>query len=183
MTDQPQFEDADSINYSYFQKDKVSFRDIILQHLRKIAQLSCVEFRGGYWEERILPVAGGVSTTIKTYVPDSREVFSNGVVCFADMLFPYFDEEMGKAEQEARNKIRIAHEETTILSKPWEDEDDRNRPVQRTELEKKGYRIFKGQDDRQLYRDMRLEVNRELFRALCSFLYRKKYLDIGSIED
>ena len=50
MSDQ-QFEDAESYVGGY-SKDVLSFKQIILEHLKKISLLSCVEWRGGYWDTR-----------------------------------------------------------------------------------------------------------------------------------
>ncbi len=143
-----QFEDAESYS-SNFMKDKVTFRDLILQHLKRISQLASVEFHGGYWNDKMVSVGGG-STMVKIYVPDSREVYSNAVECFADMLFPYFDKEIIEQEE----KCVTAIEESKEKSK-----------------------------DRITLSKAKRESNRILFRALCSFLFRKKYLELGSIED
>lgn len=80
---EPTFEDAESYSFNNL-KDKITFRDIILQHLRRISQFASVEFRGGYWEIKETPIStGGFSATItnKIYIPDTREVYSNAVEC------------------------------------------------------------------------------------------------------
>ena len=141
-----QFEDAENTSFNYM-KDKISFRDIILQHLKKISQLSSVEFRGGYWETTPI-ILQGASTYTKKYVPDSREMYSNAVECFADMLCPYFDKEMKKAEEEAEEELK---------------------GLENSSKEEHSHKKRK--------------INKKLFRALCSFLFRKKYLELGSIED
>jgi len=173
------FEDAESYSYS-FNKDKLTFKDIILQHLKKISQFASVEFRGGYWEIKEVPFSSGSgvvhSISNKVYVPDSREVYSNAVECLADMLYPYFDEEMKKAEQKCKKELEEAYNSNTILVEPERADEDE-------EQEKAYIRKFKNQSDKLSYRSERVKINRKLFRALCSFLYRKKYLELGSIED
>jgi hypothetical protein len=168
-----QFEDADSYNLNYM-KDKITFRDIILQHLKKISQFASVEFRGGYWEERTVH-SGSVSDTIRTYIPDTREVYSNAVECLADMLYPYFDKEMLQEEEKCNKAIKQAFNDNSVLVEP--DREDE------TEAEEKAYRKFKHISNKLSYRSEKRIINRRLFRALCSFLYRKKYLELGSIED
>ncbi len=52
---------------------KISYKDIMLQHLKKILELSTNEFRGGYWEKQIKG-----NFTEEVYVPDSRKsIFIN----------------------------------------------------------------------------------------------------------
>jgi len=176
MGDDVRFEDAESYSFNY-DKDKLTFRDIVLQHLRKITQLASVEFRGGYWEVRETPVfSGGATLTIKNrvYVPDTRECYSNAVEVLADLLAPYFDEEMRKAEEEAVKALEKALKSSTVLVEPTR--------VDEFGESEKG-RVFRNEAGKVLFRDERVKVCRRLFRALCSFLYRKKYLDMGVIED
>lgn len=169
-----QYEDAESYSQNYM-KDKITFRDIILQHLKKISQYASVEFRGGYWEIKPSPKPSS-NIEYKIYIPDTREVYSNAVECFADMLCPYFDQEMKDAEQQAIIEEKEIYKNNTITKQP--DREDQN-PEEATKYE----RIFKDVGDRISYRAERVKINRKLFRALCSFLYRKKYLELGSIED
>ena len=169
-----QFEDADSYNLNYM-KDKITFRDIILQHLKRISQFASVEFRGGYWEVKPHPNPSR-NIDYKIYISDTREIYSNSVECLADMLAPYFDEEMRKAEQKAIKEDEEVFKDNTIIKQP-------EREDQNPEEAKKYERKFKDVLDRVSYRGERVKINRRLFRALCSFLYRKKYLELGSIED
>lgn len=169
-----QFEDADSYSYG-FNKDKITFKDIVLQHLRKITTLASVEFRGGYWEIKPHP-SPSCNIEYKIYVPDTRECYSNAVENFADMLAPYFDKVMKEAEKEAIEEDKKAYKDNTIVKQP-------DREDQTPEEAKQYERKFKDVWDRVSYRGERVKINRKLFRALCCFLYRKKYLELGSIED
>ena len=69
--------------------DKLEFRQIVLGHLKKILELSCIEFHGGYYRA----VSNGQSTT-QEYVPDSRKGYTQGVENLAIVLLPYFDKTM-----------------------------------------------------------------------------------------
>lgn len=167
-----QFEDAE--NYSMnFGKDKLQFKDIIFQHLHKISQFASVEFRGGYWEEKAVSVGGGQTITNRIYVPDTREVYSNAVECFADMLYPHFDKKMKEAEEKAQEDIDKAFKDNSVVVEE----------TRTDETPEEAKRYFKDVQQRRSYRDMKLDINRKLFRELCCFLYRKKYLELGSIED
>jgi hypothetical protein len=169
--EETQFEDAETYNPN-FMKDKITFRDIVLQHLRKISQFASVEFRGGYWEEKEVPLGNMQTLTQRTYIPDTREVYSNAVECLADLIAPYFDAEMRKAEAKAEKDIDRALTDNTI-----EVEADREDETPEEA------RHFKTLDDKISFRSERRRILRGLFRALCCFLYRNKYLELGSIED
>lgn len=174
MTDDVKFEDADGYSYNYL-KDKVTFRDIILQHLKRITTLASVEFRGGFWNQQPVKI-GGAYTTVDTYVPDSREVYSNAVECLGDMLCPYYDEEMLQAEGELADELEAAFKDETVVIEPETETEDDNQ-------NKKQRRRFDKISDRVSYRGRRRIISQKLFRELCRFLYRKKYLELGTIED
>lgn len=149
------YEDAES--FSYNSKDTLTFKMIILQHLKKISQLASVEFFGGYWKE--IPTPNGIDDK-HIYVPDTREPYSNAVECFADLLYPHFDQELKEKEDKIRQQIKQKYSQ--LLGE---------------ELILVDTKIIRH------FREFKLELNKELFRELCSFLYRKKYLELGSIED
>lgn len=156
------FIDAEDITASY---DKsITFKDIVLRHLQKISTFASVEFRGGYWEERPF-VSGGMSGSYKTYVPDTREVYSNAVEYLADILYPHFDEQMINEEKEL-TKIK----EQAFDKYSRKVDSDSNKQFDSTTL-------------RRFYREACLSANKKLFRSLCSFLYRKRYLELGVLED
>lgn len=105
-----QFEDAES--YRRNPEANLSFKDIVLEHLKKITLLSCVEFRGGYRTEKIHPTSSGsYSETI--YIPDSREVYINAVNMFHDLLLPIFDKKM-RGESE-----RLEQQHKEVDKKEW----------------------------------------------------------------
>ena len=163
-----QFEDAEYTSGNSF-KDKITFRDIVLSHVRRIAQYGSVEFQGGYWEHKPVSINGN-TTTVSKYVPDSREVYSNAVETLADMLYPYFDSQMKEAEVKARKLLQEVKDEAIVKGDEAEDVD---------------WKIpqLVGNANVMYYRSNRRQILRELFRELCSFLHRKKYLELGSIED
>ena len=172
MEDTTKFEDADSYSFGY-DKDRLQFKDIILQHLKKISLLASVEFRGGFWQETPHPNPN-MNGYIRTYIPDSRECYSNSVECFADMLFPYFDNEMKKVEEQCTKGLEEAHKKHTTLKEQDPYRDDETKEEERR---------WKKDNSKVSYRSARIKICRSLFRGLCSFLFRKKYLEVGSIED
>ena len=167
MAEEITFQDADS--YSYGFNEKISFKLIILNHLKKLTELASVEFRGGYYN--IIITKEGAENQI--YVPDSREIYINAVQVMADFLFPHFDKEMKKElerierEQEELEKKFIdatsIAEHIVLSSNYYENDADK---LLHEELKQK-----------------RLKSNKTLLRFLCCFLYRNKYLELGIIED
>lgn len=141
MQENEQFEDAESYN-SYFGKERLTFKDIILQHLKRISQLSSVEFRGGYFAKKLIPMPSGVTLTSEEYVPDTREIYRNAVDVLADMLAPYFDKTMRESEEKFQKEEKSQKDKNELL-----------------------------------------KIKRKLFRELCCFLFRKKYLELGTLED
>lgn len=168
--EQTKFIDAET--YTGQGQEKLTFRDIVLSHLKKIGTLASVEFRGGYWDEKAIHTSS-VTNIIRTYIPDTREVYSNSIDYLHDLLYPHFDKKMLEASKKAEEEDSIAFEEMTHEA-TREDE---------TPEEEKKYRKFSNVKERVAYRDMRVKINRKLFRELCCFLERKKYLKSESFED
>lgn len=134
----------------------LSFKEIIILHIRKIGNLASVELMGGYWEERIIK---GTNETIKLYVPDTREMYSHAIWFLHDTLYPHFDEEMLNAS-----------ENYVGLMKELED-----RYIIDTQ--------FENVTDRAKFRERKVKYSRILFKEICCFLFRKRYLDVGEITD
>ena len=157
------FEDAEQSQFG--SNDNLTFKDIVLQHLKKITIFASVEMRGGFWQVTPSPSPTN-NSIIKVYIPDSREVYSNAVECLSDMLSAYFDEDMTNAEDKIIKEILTSYERNTIKS-----------------AGSKTKREFKKQSDGVNFKIEQRKSNKRLFRELCKFLYRKKYLELGIIED
>ena len=156
------FDDGESIGS--YSNDGVTFKEIVLQHLRQITRFSSVEFRGGYTQQKAVNT-GGITNVVETYIPDTLEVYSNAVECFADMLCPYFDTTMTAAGKSCTAEIKKSY-----------DSEFKTKEEKRTAEAKET-------TERYVHRINKRNANKKLFRALCCFLHRKKYLDVGSIED
>ena len=140
-------------------KEKLSFKDIVLQHLKKISIFASVEFKSGYWETHKTDQGNK-----KKYVPDTNEIYTNSVECLSDLLFIYFDELMIVAEKTYAKEIIVILEKFSIL------DDD-------------GERKFLDEDQKIIYRYKKRETAKKLFRELCSFLRRNGYLGFADFED
>lgn len=100
--EQVKFIDAES--YQGKQDTKISFRQICLNQLSRITERMTKEWKGGYWQERIVPV-GNLSVKEKIYIPDSRAEFTNGVFCLHDLLISYFDKKMNKDSKDINKEL------------------------------------------------------------------------------
>lgn len=146
----------DAEGYSGGGQDKISFREIVLQHLRRILSLTAVEFAGGYYQENTQLTRSGLAIKEKRYIPDSREVYGNAVDGLFDILFPHFDKIMKKDMEEFKT---FKQKETERLQKEF----GNKREVYKTQLIK--------------------NIKRKKFRLLNSFLYRTRYLEAQVFED
>jgi len=142
--------------------DRVTFKDIVIGHLRRITGLASVEWVGGYWVDRH-QVIGNLTLTSREYISDSREVYANAVECLADLLAPYYDGDMMKAEQMA---VKAQADKEKEIEKSMSQSKKKEAP-----------------EFIQQYREARVQIIRGLFRDLNKFLYRKKYLDMTNIDD
>lgn len=59
-------------------KEGGTLKEIILRHIRKLSDISCQELTEGYWDERPQQIGENISI-IRTYHPDLREAYINGV--------------------------------------------------------------------------------------------------------
>lgn len=159
MSDEPSFIGAEDFVGGNF--DKLSFRLIILEHLRKVAGLSCVEFRGGYWQTKIR-VVKNQSFTEKIYTPDSRDIFANSIYVLSDLLYHHFDQKMLDAEIKINSDLE--------------------------ELRSKYESLIKNSQDnhtflKEIFAKKKLLLIRQLFRELSSFLARVNYLELHHAEE
>ncbi len=89
-------------------RDGITWREIVLEHIRKILENSRVEFHGGYWHDT------GSNPVTRTYVHNSREAYFNGIKSLSDILLPFFDKDMitanKKFEEDWAKRFELAKE-------------------------------------------------------------------------
>lgn len=146
-----QFIDAE--NFTGGKDQDISFRFIVLEHLRRIMRLGSEEWHGGVYKEFAHP-SGVVN---RVYVPATHESYSNAVRGLADLLFPLLDDEAKQADDKA------IKEEKELMRKHFNE---------------KANPLPKGS-----YQLSRVLLYRELFRALSAFLSRKGYLESSVYEE
>jgi len=168
MTD-PKFIDAES--YQGTKDDGLTFKEIVLQHLRRIGGLASKEFRGGYWQDRTKMV-GGVGIKERYYIPDSREEYGNAIDFLHDLLLPYFDKKIEDKAKDFYTKIEEARKDclkkTSVKEKEVLSDDYYKKESDKISVEE--------------YKLKKLRIKRELLQEISLLLKRKKYLegkDIG----
>lgn len=139
---------------TYNKKEGTSIREIILEHLKKILEISRCEFRGGYYEEKF---TGNVNE--KIYVPDSRKQYIQAVESLSDVLLPYYDKDM----EERAKAIDIEIEES----------------LNTFEKSKKST----GSKEHNVYVITKLKLMRMLFQQINYLLHRNNYLKTKIYEE
>lgn len=167
------FLDANEYQGSSF--EKISFKEIVLNHVRKIGTLSSVEFRGGYWEERSIST-GVQNKETKIYIPDTREEYSNAIEFLLDLVYPHLDDK-------TLQKIETLEEEEQSLVKRYSIKYISNREDKNPQEAETWYTWKGGDAGRISYRDTRRKLMRKLFRVLTVFLKKVDYFNAGFIED
>ena len=143
------FEDAETYSGS---NDKLSFRFIVLEQIKKISSNANVEFRGGYWNKKVVPMQGGVEKMTEEYIPDTREIYSNSIEFLHDILYPHFDKGAKSISDNYRSELKKK------MKKYMED------------------KKFTEEEKIQFRKD-RVIICRELFLQLNCFLERKNYFE------
>jgi len=141
-----------------------SFKDIVLEQLRRIAKVSTVEFRGGFYTT----VTDREGHARELYVEDTREVFNNSVYVFASILLCKFDDEMKACWEKYKEDIKIMTDEFLKFTK-MDDKvvlgeayyEDKNEKIALETLKQK-----------------KLEANRKLLIDLTELLGRHDWLEI-----
>jgi len=76
-------------------KDKLSIKDIVLQHIKKISMICCSEFIKGHWNKHPTPTATGILIT-EVYVEDTRKMYCEAINFLVDVLYPISDDAFKK---------------------------------------------------------------------------------------
>jgi hypothetical protein len=82
-----------------FKQGGYSINEIILRHIRKLSDICCKEFTGGYWKKTPIKTAQGIMF-IEDYKEDIRECFCNNVKFLIWVVTPRSDENFKKFVKE-----------------------------------------------------------------------------------
>ncbi len=100
MNDDIQFENIESWRGGSSGKFGLTFKQIVLMHINRCVVNGSVEWHGGYWNET------GNNPVIRTYVHNSRDVYSNSVRMLRALLLGYFDKQTKEADEELDNEFK-----------------------------------------------------------------------------
>lgn len=78
-----------------FQTKEVSIKEVVMMMIKKIGNICCQEFTGGYWNKKPIKMATGVMFT-EEYHEDKREAYCNAINFLIDVIYPLSDEELQK---------------------------------------------------------------------------------------
>ena len=101
----------------YSKEQKYSIKEIILRHIRKISDLSCKEFTGGYWEKKPIRTSTGIMFS-EVYHGDVREAYCNAIDFLIDLIYSMSDETLKKYLED--------YENYTVYEKDKEGKENKN---------------------------------------------------------
>jgi len=98
-------------------------KETIINHIRKISDLSCKEFTPSFWTKKPVKVGDGVAI-VETYHPDSRMSYINAVNFLQDIMMVYADKKfmermMKLSEKEDTEYKKFKEAEGTQDSWVW----------------------------------------------------------------
>lgn len=93
MEDSIQFSNMDSWKGSG-NKFGLTYKDIVIEHIRRCVINASCEWHGGYWQERMIS-----NHAERYYVQNSRDVYCNSVRILRSLLSGYFDKKMEGADK------------------------------------------------------------------------------------
>lgn len=98
----------------YTAKEKTTFEDLVMMHMRKISEISSNDFSEGYWNKKV--TQSGVS---EIYHPDTRKAYINAVNFLHDILLPKFDKEMNDFLENQEKEIEELNSKELEDSPYW----------------------------------------------------------------
>jgi len=146
-----------------------SFNDVLFPHLRRITLLASVEMRGGYYAT----VTSKTGTEKKVYISDTRENYSQAVLCLAHISIHKFDKKMKEYYKKFQKELKELKADFIKSSSVNE----------RVILGEGFYRNPKDQVLLEEYRVMKLEMFQNLFEELNRLFGRKNWMEIGSATE
>lgn len=138
-------------------KDGTDFREIVLNHLRKILEISSEELR-----VKTLFMKGPQGDIVHLGQEDTRESYVQAIEALAIVLLPYFDE-----------KINEVYQEKSQIMNSWNFE---LKDLLKEHIEKVKEKTQREELPKDYYMRLRVESARGLFKELNLLLKRQDYL-------
>lgn len=158
----------DASEYMGMSPDKLTFKMILLEYIRKVGTLFSCEFRGGFYS--MVETKHGQK---EIYVEDTRERLCNAVEYLFTILCPHFDKDM-KKKAKVFEKLKKKLEYKFIKD---------STPEEEVILGDAFYDLTKDKVLLETYKQKKLKLYILLFRQLNRFLYRYRYMDSVPYED
>ena len=89
------------------QKEKLTIKEVIIMHIKKISDISCKELTPSFWSKKPMKIGDGVAI-VETYNPDTRLAYTNAVDFLLDLLMP-------KADKHFKDVLDLLTKEETKL--------------------------------------------------------------------
>ena len=105
MNEDIQFQNIENWRGGSSGKFGLTFKQIVLMHINRCVVNGSVEWHGGYWNET------GNNPVTRTYVHNSRDVYSNSVRMLRALLLGYFDKPTKDADEELDNEFKEKYKE------------------------------------------------------------------------
>jgi hypothetical protein len=100
---------------SEYEQKEYTIKEIILRHIRKISDICCKEFTGGYWSKKPIKTSSGIMFT-EEYHEDVRESYCNSIDFLIDVIYPMGDKPL-KAKIEEHDKLEFSDIKVKLKSK------------------------------------------------------------------
>jgi len=96
------------------QKEKVTIKEVIIMHIKKISDLSTKELTPSFWSKKPMKMGDGVAI-VETYHADTRLAYCNAIDFLLDLMMP-------KADAKFKQVMElITKEETSMFATHKED--------------------------------------------------------------
>jgi len=127
--------------------DALSIKEIILRQIRKIGDLSCKEFTGGYWQKKPVKTGSGIVFT-EVYHEDIREAYCNAVDFLIDIVYPMGDKDLkdylkkfeGFEDKVTKEEDKKNKEEDEKEKEGVDHEDDKEKIKKKLKLKRQTFR-------------------------------------------
>lgn len=86
--------------------EKVTFRTIVLSHIRRIAELGSKEWYGGFKTQKTIILSNGIPITSEEYVQDSRKAYCNAIIVLYYLLEAHFMKDLKEKESKEIMSLR-----------------------------------------------------------------------------
>lgn len=153
--DKEDFIDPTEDGTNFYNNDKISFRDIVLEHLKRCIKLGSVEWRSGGYEDKVA-VTNGVVNIAKIYISDTREEYIHAVLQLRCLMIPHYDKEMLKYDATYNDSVNQLFSE---------------------------YEKDKTKQSANIFRNKQLQLTNELFIELNKLIFRHDYFSIGGYSE